>query len=156
MTESQSGSVRPAEGGPTQSEAAAARSLSDVVFVTARMRVLVTQGTDLGVVTDQLHRVLEGTEVTLVDDGPAEAVDDGPRKPDVRILVEYVELDCQDDEADGDSLLWAASPDLLAVAKSLVEDRESCGIDESDPDDPMVRILRAARSAIAKAGGGEA
>jgi hypothetical protein len=47
--------------------------------------------------------------------------------------------------------LIAAAPDLLAALQSLIEDREACGIDDSDPDDPLAIILRRARAAVSAA-----
>jgi len=35
--------------------------------------------------------------------------------------------------------------EALAVCSTLVADREECGIDEVDPDDPLASIVRAAR-----------
>lgn len=53
-----------------------------------------------------------------------------------------------------DASLFSAAPDLLSVCNALIEDREACGINENDPDDPMAIIVRKARAAVAKARGG--
>lgn len=49
--------------------------------------------------------------------------------------------------------LIAAAPDLLGVCRAFVEDREDCGVDLNDPDDPLARIFRLAELAIRKAEG---
>jgi hypothetical protein len=43
------------------------------------------------------------------------------------------------------------TPNALAVCRDLVADRDACGIDESDDDDPLARIVRRARHALASA-----
>jgi hypothetical protein len=50
-----------------------------------------------------------------------------------------------------DAWLFRAAGDLLDVCRRLVVDRDSLGIQESDPDDPMAIIVRAARAAVEKA-----
>lgn len=61
-----------------------------------------------------------------------------------------------DPETRANAQLIAAAPVLLAACEALVEDREECGIDEADEDDPLAIIVRQARAAIAKAMKGEA
>lgn len=52
-----------------------------------------------------------------------------------------------------DGVVYSAAPDLYDVVQDLSTSGESCGIDETDLDDPIALLIIRARAAVAKAQG---